>query len=315
MKILDLIFGCFLCKRNKANLRPRKIEEEIPYLKHLDGLKASFEENRLKLRPSVRMDDQMFEKICVLGKGCFGKVYLVQHRQNKTYHAMKVVSKAYVIAVSHTHRLMIEKTILACMKYPFIINLNWSFKDDACLYFVTPFLIGGDLFSCINRHIRFQEDLARFYAAQILLALEFMHHCCYVYRDLKPENILIDATGYLKLIDMGYCKYITGRTYTFCGTPDYMAPEIINFLAYGKAVDWWSYGVLIFEMCAGHPPFTGNNILRTYENIVRGKYKFPFYFSNEMKNLISNLLQRDLSKRLGNLVNGARDIKRTAFHT
>lgn len=144
---------------------------------------------------------------------------------------------------------------------------------------------------------RFTEGLSKFYAAQVLLALEFLHFCDILYRDLKPENILVDERGYLKLADLGFCKIVKGRTWTLCGTPEYIAPEIILSKGYGKAVDWWSFGVLLFEMDAGYPPFTSSDPMKVYERIICCKYKCPGSFTAELQDLIKNLLQLDLSRR------------------
>lgn len=153
----------------------------------------------------------------------------------------------------------------------------------------------------------------RFYAAQVALALEYLHHCNLIYRDLKPENILIDANGYLKITDFGFCKMIDGRTWTLCGTPEYLAPEIILSKGYGKSVDWWSFGVLMFEMSAGYPPFYSHEPIRIYEKIVSGKFKFAIHFGEDLKDILKNILQVDLTRRYGNLRNGAMDIKKHPF--
>ncbi|KAL7056524.1 hypothetical protein AAHC03_020708 [Spirometra sp. Aus1] len=171
------------------------------------------------------------------------------------------------------------------------------------------FVNGGELFSLIRKEGKFKEDTARFYGSQVILAIEYLHSIDIAYRDLKPENLLIDNSGYLKLTDFGFAKMVRGRTWTLCGTPEYLAPEIILSKGYGRAVDWWAVGVLIFEMIAGYPPFFADQPIQVYEKIVAGKLRFPFFMSLDARNLLSNLLQGDTTKRFGNMRNGVADIQ------
>lgn len=158
---------------------------------------------------------------------------------------------------------------------------------------------------------KFPEVIARFYAAQVTLGFEYIHKMGMIYRDLKPENILIDYRGFLKITDFGFCKKINDRTYTLCGTPEYIAPEIIQNKGYGKSADWWSYGILLFEMSAGYSPFAADNPdqMELLERIVEGKFRMSSSIGPELKDLIEHMLQTDLSKRFGNLKNGINDIK------
>ncbi|XP_049821940.1 cAMP-dependent protein kinase catalytic subunit 1 isoform X1 [Aethina tumida] len=285
----------------------KKREEE--YEAVLNKLRKQFEErfNNNKESSSEGLDN--YEKFRTLGTGSFGRVLLVKDKTKNTYHAMKVLSKQQLIRTKQVEHTLYEKKMLMSLHFPFIISMDACFKDNGYIYFVMPFINGGEMFTHLRKLGKFDENLGKFYAAQVVLGLEYLHHCKVIYRDLKPENILIDSKGYIKIADLGFCKIINGRTWTLCGTPEYIAPEIILSKGYGFAVDWWSFGVLCFEMCAGYPPFTSSDPMKIYERIIACKYRHASNFSLELRDLITNLLQTDLSRRYGNLKDGVGDIK------
>ena len=175
------------------------------------------------------------------------------------------------------------------------------------------FVQGGELFTYLRSVGKFIPTQACFYAAQVALMFEYLHSYNVIYRDLKPENLLLDKDGYLKLTDFGFAKIVESRTYTLCGTPEYLAPEILTNKGHGKGVDWWTLGVLLYEMIAGIDPFNDDDPMSIYQNILRGIIKFPRKFNKDARSLVKHLLQADLSKRYGNLKNGSQDIKNHRF--
>lgn len=260
-----------------------------------------------KIEYTAKLDD--FERFQTLGSGSFGRVILVRHKQSDKYYALKVVDKKKCIALDQVEHTLYEKKILQAINFPFLVYMVYYFSDFSYIYFVLPCIVGGELFGLLKKLKLFDEDLAKFYAAQVCLGLEYLHCLELVYRDLKPENILIDEIGYLRITDFGFCKLIKGRTYTLCGTPEYLAPEMVLSRGYGLSVDWWSFGVLIYEMNCGNAPFQHKDPMILYDKIATGKYRVPQHFSISLRDLLKNILQVDLSKRLGNMTGGADDIK------
>lgn len=260
---------------------------------------------------TASLDD--FEQIKTLGTGSFGRVVLVEEKKTNQFLAMKVLDRQKVVKLKQVEHTLNEKNILQAVSFPFLVNLVHSFKDNSNLYMVLEFVAGGEMFSHLRGVGKYSELQTEFFASQIVLAFEYLHALDLIYRDLKPENILIDTNGYIKITDFGFAKRVKGRTWTLCGTPEYLAPEIILSKGYNKAVDWWSFGVLVYEMAAGYPPFYADQPIQIYEKIVSGKAKYPSHFSPELKDFVKNLLQVDITKRFGCMKNGVHDVKTHPF--
>lgn len=222
---------------------------------------------------------------------------------------MKVLPKAEIVRLKQVEHINSEKNILADIDFPFVVNMICTFQDNSNIYMLLEYVIGGELFSHLRRAGKFSNDVTRFYAAEIVLAIEYLHNQNIIYRDLKPENLLLDERGHIKITDFGFAKRVLDRTWTLCGTPEYLAPEIIQSSGHGKAVDWWALGILIYEMLAGYPPFFDENPFNIYEKILANRLVFPPHFHADAKDLIKKLLNTDRSRRLGNLSGGALDVK------
>ncbi|KAF8229706.1 AGC/Akt protein kinase [Tricholoma matsutake] len=261
---------------------------------------------------SLTVDD--FELITVIGKGSFGKVMQVRKRDTSRIYAMKTIRKMHIVNRNEITHTLAERLVLAQVNNPFIVPLKFSFQSEQKLYLVLAFVNGGELFHHLQREQRFNEERSRFYSAELLLALEHLHELDVVYRDLKPENILLDYTGHIALCDFGLCKLnmkANEKTNTFCGTPEYLAPEILNGHGYDKTIDWWTLGVLLYEMLAGLPPFYDENTDNMYLKILKDPLVFGPEIGSEARSILTYLLTRDPSERLG--VRGAEEIKRHPF--
>ncbi|EYC24672.1 hypothetical protein Y032_0013g2044 [Ancylostoma ceylanicum] len=265
-----------------------------------------------------KADARQFELLKVLGQGSFGKVFLVRKirgRDTGQIYAMKVLKKA-TLKVRDRLRTKMERNILAHISHPFIVKLHYAFQTEGKLYLILDFLRGGDLFTRLSKEVMFTEEDVKFYLAELTLALEHLHSLGIVYRDLKPENILLDADGHIKVTDFGLSKESIDnekKTYSFCGTIEYMAPEVINRRGHSCAADFWSLGVLMFEMLTGHLPFQGHDRKDTMTQILKAKLTMPQFLSPEAQSLLRALFKRNAVNRLGAGPDGIDEIKRHPF--
>ena len=260
-----------------------------------------------------------------IGTGTFARVFLCKQKRRSTHQdedeannnsgdffALKVLSMHDVIRLKQVDHVKSEKNILLEINHPFLVDMIWHYKDKSFLYMLFPYVCGGELFSYLRSVGRFGVATAQFYAVEIVSALDYLHSLSIVYRDLKPENLLLDKEGHLRITDFGFAKRLgpesDHRTWTLCGTPEYLAPEIIQSRGHGFAVDWWALGILTYEMLAGFPPFYDDNPFGIYQKILAGKIDWPRHFEPNTKDFIKRLLTADKTKRLGAV--GAREVKR-----
>ena len=315
--------GCSCCKRKSKN--GSRIQDSLVdsmlnndnniadnSIEHVNFVNDN-EENKNKITLCV----QDFEMIKLLGTGSFGKVILVKCKYNNQIYAMKVLKKEYVKKRKQEDHTKTERNILAKIKYPFIVFLYFAFQDDKQLYFITEFAQGGELFYHLKKERFFDNEKTKFYIAEIVLALGFLHKNNFLYRDLKPENILLDKNGHVKLTDFGLSKVLLEKTndraYTICGTPQYLAPEIVKCKGYDKTVDWWSLGVLMYEMLSGRLPLKipkGKPLDYSY---YKQKIDMPNNFTEDAKQILSELLSVEPKKRLGYGPDGLKNIKKHPY--
>ncbi|KAF1316904.1 Agc/pka protein kinase, partial [Globisporangium splendens] len=256
------------------------------------------------------------EILHTLGSGTFGRVKLVRHKTTGTPYAMKVLSKATIVAYEQQQNVMNKKSIIGMCNHLFTLKSHQTYKDSKNLYLLIEFVQGGELFTYLhcspNSPGKLSNDHTRFLASHVPMAIEYLHNRNIVYRDLKPENLLIDPMGYLKVVDFGFAKIVEDRTYTLCGTPEYLAPELVLGKGHNKGVDCWALGILIYELVVCHSPFAGSNQsdqMQICRNIVKEPVMFPPWVSEPCRDIISKLLEHDLTKRLG-LTHGGANVTR-----
>lgn len=271
-------------------------------------LKKAIEDDGVPLS-AIGLED--FEVLKVVGQGAFAKVYQVRKIGSSEIFAMKVMRKDKIVEKNHAEYMKAERDILTKIDHPFIVKLRYSFQTKYRLYLVLDFVNGGHLFFQLYRQGLFREDLARIYAAEIISAVSHLHANGIMHRDLKPENILLDAEGHAMLTDFGLAKQFdeNTRSNSMCGTVEYMAPEIVMGKGHDKAADWWSVGILLYEMLTGKPPFVGGNRQKIQQKIIKDKVKLPAFLSSDVHSLLKGLLQKDPSRRLGSGPTGSEEIK------
>ncbi|KAJ3556528.1 hypothetical protein NM688_g1980 [Phlebia brevispora] len=278
----------------------------VPPARHLED-----ESSHLEDRGTLKLTD--FEVKGTLGTGTFGRVLLVKLRDSsqsgtQNCFALKILRKSEIVRLRQVEHVNAERYILSRVRHPFIVDLYATFQDSLNIYMLMSYVPGGELFTHLRRAQRFTPDVTRFYLATIILALKYLHSFNIIYRDLKPENLLLDSRGYLRLTDFGFAKIVDDRTWTLCGTPEYLAPEIIQSDGHGKAADWWACGILAYEMMVGYPPFFDETAYGIYEKILKGKIAWPKDMDRLSRDIIKAFLHPDRTKRLGNLIGGAQDV-------
>ena len=298
----------YLNDNNESNIK--NITQKINTLNFVNNLKTSNIKEKGRHNTIFSKDKGIkkvslndFKILKVLGRGTFGKVCLVQYKSTKKYYAMKIMKKNTILEHDQVSHTLLEKQILQNLNYQFLVGMVFCFQTQERIYFVMNFIRGGELFNHLHKCKHFPEEETKFYCAIIGLALEYLHTHGIVYRDIKPDNILIDEDGYLKLADFGMAKMLKDqeKAFSLCGTPEYFAPEIITREGHNKSADWWSYGILLYEMLYGIPPFYSKNIEKMFELITKAEIKYPkkIQVSENAKDLISKLLIKDQDLRLG----------------
>lgn len=269
-------------------------------------------------RQSGEMNMNSFRLLSVLGRGHFGKVILAQYKPTNEYFAIKALKKGDIIARDEVDSLLSEKRIFEvanAIRHPFLVNLFACFQTEQHVCFVMEYAAGGDLMMHIHADV-FSEPRAVFYVACVVLGLQYLHENNIIYRDLKLDNLLLDTDGYVKIADFGLCKEGMGwgdKTGTFCGTPEFLAPEVLTETSYTRAVDWWGLGVLIFEMLVGESPFPGEDAEEVFDSIVNDEVRYPRTLSLEAIALMRRLLRKNPERRLGSSERDAEDVKKQAF--
>ena len=311
----------YLNDNNESNIK--NITQKINTLNFVNNLKTSNIKEKGRHNTIFSKDKGIkkvslndFKILKVLGRGTFGKVCLVQYKSTKKYYAMKIMKKNTILEHDQVSHTLLEKKILQKLNYQFLVGMVFCFQTQERIYFVMNFIRGGELFNHLHKCNYFPEEEAKFYCAIIGLALEYLHTHGIVYRDIKPDNILIDEDGYLKLADFGMAKMLKDqeKAFSLCGTPEYFAPEIITREGHNKSADWWSYGILLYEMLYGIPPFYSKNTEKMFELITKAEIKYPkkIQVSENAKDLISKLLIKDQDLRLG-AEGGFESIKKHPF--
>ena len=270
--------------------------------------------HRNQPRKVVSIDD--FQILRVLGRGTYGKVSLVRHKESGQLYAMKAMSKALLAEDENIQQIITEKDVLMQNSHPFLVSAHFAFQTDAKVFIILNYVPGGELFTRLREETKLSEARTKLITAELVLALGYLHKKNFIYRDLKPENVLFDEDGHVKLTDFGYTKKLRGpndTTDTFCGTPYYIAPELLTGEDYSKSVDWWSLGCVMYEMLVGISPFYNENADLTYKAILKSEVQFPQTLSKPAVDLIHKLLIKDPKQRLGSGAGDAEDVMAHPF--
>lgn len=292
------------------------IAESLQVLDESDMNQSGLAESEYEKRSRKKKSLEDFEFLKVLGKGTFGKVILCREKATSHLYAIKILKKSVIIAKDEVTHTLTENRVLQTTRHPFLTQLRYSFQTADRLCFVMEYVNGGELFVHLSKVRVFSEDRTRFYGAEIISALGYLHEHNIVYRDLKLENLLLDKDGHIKIADFGLCKeemFYGASTKTFCGTPEYLAPEVLEDNDYGRAVDWWGTGVVMYEMMCGRLPFYNRDHEILFELILMEDIRFPKTLSENAKTLLGGFLMKDPKKRLGGSEEDVRDIMRHPF--
>jgi len=293
------------------------VSEQLQVINESDLTPAALAEFEAKCEePKKKKNLDDFEFLKVLGKGTFGKVILCREKASSHLYAIKILKKTVIIAKDEVTHTLTENRVLQTTKHPFLTQLKYSFQTADRLCFVMEYVNGGELFFHLSKVRVFSEDRTRFYGAEIISALGYLHSHNIVYRDVKLENLLLDKDGHIKIADFGLCKeemFYGASTKTFCGTPEYLAPEVLEDNDYGRAVDWWGTGVVMYEMMCGRLPFYNRDHEILFELILMEDIRFPRTLSENAKSLLGGLLMKDPKKRLGGSEEDVKDIQKHPF--
>jgi len=265
-----------------------------------------------KMPPGKVMKIEEYEILDTIGAGTFARVRLVKDKKG-TYYALKMMKKGEILRLKQTDHVISEIKVMLSLDYPLIAKLYGFQQDERYLYLLQEYIPGGELYSYLKSQGKLSVSSAMFYTAQIVLLLQYLHSKSIVYRDLKPENLLLASNGYLRLIDFGLAKFIKSRTFTHCGTPEYMAPEILLNKGYGFSVDWWGLGILLYEMVSGVDPFKDDDPMQIYQQILKGKIRFIRGTDKYTKDLIKHFLVADVNTRYGCTEGGVETVKAHKF--
>ncbi|CAD8098559.1 unnamed protein product [Paramecium sonneborni] len=287
--------------RNHLNIDPQSL---VNY--DFSTMKQNEDNQKQLIRKSYDYYQQ-YKLLKYLYQGMLGQVIMVQNIKTEKYYVFKLMQKQDVITTDHLNHTQIERKLLEIFDHPFIIKLVQAFETDDQIIFVLPFYQGGDLYTHLKRESRLKEERVKFIISQLILAIGYMHEREYVYRDLKPENILLDSDGYVVLTDLGLCKQLPNNdqsysfTYSFTGSVEYIAPEMITAIGYNRMIDWWMLGILTYELIFGITPFYSDNQSQMFESIQEREVRFStnITISNDCKDFINNLLKKEPKERLG----------------